>query len=65
MNIPERWTSIAFEKNGKWIPEPDAPFTVKEAQALRYDGHLLIAQRRAQPSLAHPVPPMQIVVKKR
>lgn len=65
MKIPEVWTSIAFEKNGKWIPEPDAPFTRQEAAALYYDGHILMAQRRAKPSLEHPVPPMQIVVKKR
>lgn len=63
MKIPEMWTAIAVEANGKWNPVDDAVMTVKEAQELVDAGLLLMAQRR-RPSLTAPGP-MEIVVKER
>ena len=65
MIIPEKWTEIAYEASGEWIPLFGAPLTLAEAKYLHEQGVLLMAQRRR--TSGHKVgqiPPMEIVVKK-
>lgn len=64
IDIPERWTPIAYEKSGDWVLYPGFPLTLKEVRKLHEEGHLLMAQRRALPTQERPIMHMQIVIKR-
>jgi hypothetical protein len=64
MIIPEKWTEIAYEASGEWIPYFGAPLTVEQAQDLHSQGVILMAQRRRPSDFIGVLPPMEIMVKK-
>jgi hypothetical protein len=63
--IPTNWTTVARERGGGWIPVQDSPFTVQEVRALYSSGMILMAQRRAKPTIDDPIPPMELLIKLR